>query len=140
MANGNGAAVLDAPKKAAEPVTLDTLKELAPTQRDVLKEVAAGNVTAEVAFAYFAWKDAESKGKLYCKVARKGGLSVYGLQQMPVTLYIEQWERLLVGAPEDHFVLVFIREWEGKEFHGESAKTKGGPKEEYTAVLKRKGD
>lgn len=34
-------------------------------------------------------------GKLYCKVSEKGGLSVYGLQRMPVTLYVEQWERLL---------------------------------------------
>ena len=29
------------------------------------------------------------------KVALKGGLSVYGLQRMPVTLYKEQWARLL---------------------------------------------
>ena len=32
---------------------------------------------------------------IYFKVSEKGGVSVYGLQRMPVTLYGEQWERLL---------------------------------------------
>ena len=42
-------------------------------------------------------KDQEEKkrGSLYCKVSEKGAVSVYGLQRMPVTLYMEQWERLL---------------------------------------------
>lgn len=29
------------------------------------------------------------------KVSPKGGVSVYGLGRFPVTLYVEQWERLL---------------------------------------------
>lgn len=33
-------------------------------------------------------------GALTCRVSAKGALSVYGLQRMPVTLYVEQWERL----------------------------------------------
>ena len=37
---------------------------------------------------------------MYCKVSQKGALSVYGLQRMPVTLYVEQWERLLAFAGE----------------------------------------
>jgi hypothetical protein len=37
---------------------------------------------------------------LYCKVSEKGAISVYGLQRMPVTLYVEQWERLLAYAEE----------------------------------------
>ena len=28
------------------------------------------------------------------KVSEKGGLSVYGLQRFPVTLFVDQWERL----------------------------------------------
>jgi hypothetical protein len=32
---------------------------------------------------------------LRCKVSAKKAVSVYGLQRMPVTLYAEQWERLL---------------------------------------------
>jgi len=34
------------------------------------------------------------------KVSEKGALSVYGLGRFPVTLYREQWEKLL-GMSED---------------------------------------
>ena len=34
-------------------------------------------------------------GGVYFKVSEKGACSVYGLQRMPVTLYVEQWTRLL---------------------------------------------
>jgi hypothetical protein len=37
---------------------------------------------------------------LTAKVSEKGGISVYGLQRMPVTLYVEQWERLLDFGPQ----------------------------------------
>jgi len=33
------------------------------------------------------------------KVSEKGGVSVYGLGRFPVTLYYEQWTRLLDAAP-----------------------------------------
>ena len=39
-------------------------------------------------------------GVLDFKVGEKGGVSVYGLGRFPVTLYYEQWQRLL-GASED---------------------------------------
>jgi hypothetical protein len=39
-------------------------------------------------------------GYLSFKIGEKGGLSVYGLGRFPVTLYYEQWNRLL-GAAED---------------------------------------
>jgi hypothetical protein len=39
-------------------------------------------------------------GALDFKVGEKGGVSVYGLGRFPVTLYYEQWQRLL-GAAED---------------------------------------
>jgi hypothetical protein len=42
----------------------------------------------------------ESTRGLYCKVSPKGGVSVYGLQRMPVTLYVEQWHRLLEFGDE----------------------------------------
>ena len=41
-----------------------------------------------------ALKKASSKG-LSMKVSEKGALSVYGLGRFPVTLYKEQWIRLL---------------------------------------------
>jgi hypothetical protein len=34
-------------------------------------------------------------GKLEFRVSEKGGVSVYGLGRFPVTLYYEQWMRLL---------------------------------------------
>lgn len=39
-------------------------------------------------------------GQLRLKVSEKGGLSVYGLGRFPVTLYKEQWIRLLDQADE----------------------------------------
>jgi len=35
------------------------------------------------------------KGNLEFRVGEKGGVSVYGLGRFPVTLYYEQWIRLL---------------------------------------------
>jgi hypothetical protein len=45
-------------------------------------------------------KQAGSKkqGSLEFKVGEKGGVSVYGLGRFPVTLYYEQWVRLLDSA------------------------------------------
>lgn len=39
-------------------------------------------------------------GKVTMKIAPKGGISVYGLQRWPVTLYAAQWEALLDKANE----------------------------------------
>ena len=41
------------------------------------------------------------------KVSEKGGVSVYGLGRFPVTLYKEQWEKLLAMASE---IKAFIAE------------------------------
>ncbi len=38
------------------------------------------------------------KGSLEFRVGEKGGVSVYGLGRFPVTLYYEQWIRLLDAA------------------------------------------
>jgi len=39
-------------------------------------------------------------GQLRLKISEKGGLSVYGLGRFPVTLYKEQWSRLLEHVDE----------------------------------------
>ena len=39
-------------------------------------------------------------GKLEFRVSEKGGVSVYGMGRFPVTLYYEQWMRLLGAADE----------------------------------------
>lgn len=46
-----------------------------------------------------ALKKTKEKG-LTMKIGAKGGLSVYGLGRFPVTLYKEQWLRLLQMADE----------------------------------------
>ena len=43
------------------------------------------------------------------KVSEKGGVSVYGLGRFPVTLYKEQWTKLLDMADE---IRAFIKEHE----------------------------
>ena len=40
------------------------------------------------------------RGKLAMKVSEKGALSVYGMGRFPVTLYKEQWLRLIAMADE----------------------------------------
>ena len=45
------------------------------------------------------------------KVSEKGGVSVYGLGRFPVTLYKEQWARLLDMAEE---IRAFIKDNESK--------------------------
>jgi hypothetical protein len=47
------------------------------------------------------------RGRVYLKVSEKGGLSVYGMGRFPVTLYREQWEKLLGMADE---IRAFIRD------------------------------
>jgi hypothetical protein len=39
-------------------------------------------------------------GNLEFRVGEKGGVSVYGLGRFPVTLYYEQWTRLLEAVPQ----------------------------------------
>lgn len=64
----------------------------------ILARLQANEISVEEASAML--DAARPKRPLYCKVSEKGGLSVYGLQRMPVTLYVEQWQRLLDYAEE----------------------------------------
>jgi len=41
-----------------------------------------------------------TRGQISMRVSEKGGLSVYGLGRFPVTLYREQWEKLIGMAGE----------------------------------------
>ena len=40
------------------------------------------------------------KGALEFRIGEKGGVSVYGLGRFPVTLYYEQWVRLLDASKD----------------------------------------
>jgi len=62
---------------------------------EILAKLAQGAISTEEASKLLEQAEQENRGSLYCKVSQKGAVSVYGLQRMPVTLYLEQWERLL---------------------------------------------
>ena len=57
-----------------------------------------------------ALKDRTAKG-MTLKVSEKGGVSVYGLGRFPVTLYKEQWEKLLDMVKD---IRAFIAEHEAE--------------------------
>jgi hypothetical protein len=60
-------------------------------------------------------KKSNRGGKLAMKVSEKGALSVYGMGRFPVTLYKEQWLKLLAMGDE---IKAFI------EANNESLKSK----------------
>ena len=61
-------------------------------------------------------KKKNQPGNLYFKVSQKGAVSIYGLGRFPVTLYKEQWLRLLDATGD---IRAFIKENESQ------LKTKG---------------
>ena len=65
-------------------------------KEEILAKLASGEIPVEEASKLLSQvEDQRDRRALSCKVSVKGALSVYGLQRMPVTLYAEQWERLL---------------------------------------------
>ena len=68
-------------------------------KEEILAKVQAGELSIEEASKMLT-SEPPKRGQLYCKVSEKGAISVYGLQRMPVTLYVEQWERLLGFSEE----------------------------------------
>ena len=60
-------------------------------------------------------KNRQTRG-VSLKVSEKGGVSVYGLGRFPVTLYKEQWAKLLAMSDE---IKAFMKE------HDKDLKTKG---------------
>jgi hypothetical protein len=61
-----------------------------PTKEELLAKIAELEKKAE----------GRRKGALEFRVGEKGGVSVYGLGRFPVTLYYEQWVRLLDMAKD----------------------------------------
>jgi len=61
-----------------------------PTKEELLARIAELEKKAE----------GRKKGTLEFRVGEKGGVSVYGLGRFPVTLYYEQWIRLLDTAKD----------------------------------------
>lgn len=61
-----------------------------PTKEELLARIAELEKKTE----------GRKKGALEFRVGEKGGVSVYGLGRFPVTLYYEQWIRLLDAAKD----------------------------------------
>ena len=61
-----------------------------PTKEELMARIAELEKKAE----------GRKKGALEFRVGEKGGVSVYGLGRFPVTLYYEQWIRLLDASKE----------------------------------------
>jgi hypothetical protein len=76
-------------------------------KEEILAKLGAGELKVEEASKLLAEVEQPKRGTLYCKVSAKGAISVYGLQRMPVTLYVEQWDRLLEFSDE---LRAFIKE------------------------------
>jgi hypothetical protein len=68
-----------------------------PTKEELLARIAELEKKAE----------GRKKGTLEFRVGEKGGVSVYGLGRFPVTLYYEQWIRLLDASKD---LRVFLEE------------------------------
>lgn len=80
-------------------------------KQEILNRLAAGQLQVEEASKLLGELETQKRGSLYCKVSPKTAVSVYGLQRMPVTLYAEQWERLLGFADE---IRQFIKDHDGE--------------------------
>ncbi len=77
------------------------------TRNEILAAVAGGKLSLDDAGKLLDILQGQNhQGKLMCKVSEKGGVSVYGLQRMPVTLYGEQWTRLAEFIPT---VMEFVK-------------------------------
>ncbi len=72
-----------------------------PTREELLKRTAELEMEAQ----------GRKGGGLEFRVSDKGGVSVYGLGRFPVTLYYEQWVRLLDRADP---LRAFLEENKGK--------------------------
>ena len=55
----------------------------------------------------FDFRQAQASDGIRMKVSEKGAVSVYGLGRFPVTLYQEQWQKLLAMADD---IKAFIAE------------------------------
>ncbi len=77
------------------------MAESEPTKEELMKRIAELEQQTQ----------AKKPVDLEFRVSEKGGVSVYGLGRFPVTLYYEQWMRLLARADE---LRTFIEENKSK--------------------------
>jgi hypothetical protein len=65
------------------------------------KQPTAAEMQARIAALEAQLAEANKPKALKCKIGEKGGVSVSGLNaRFPVTLYADQWKRLLAYGPQ----------------------------------------
>jgi hypothetical protein len=74
------------------------------TQNEMAAEIA--RLTAANAELKARIEANKKPATITLRVSQKGGVSVYGLGRFPVTLYVEQWQRLLAKKDD---LLGFIK-------------------------------
>ena len=84
-------------------LTKETIMNL--TKEQILEAMKANPELRQSVLNGAKRKTADIGNGLGIAVSDKGGVSVYGNQRFPTTLYKEQWERLLASAPA---ILSFI--------------------------------
>ncbi|MGA9886948.1 MAG: hypothetical protein WBQ31_05580 [Candidatus Acidiferrales bacterium] len=67
-------------------------------REDIITEPSKEELLARIAELEKQARGSKRSGSLEFRVGEKGGVSVYGLGRFPVTLYYEQWVRLLDTA------------------------------------------
>jgi hypothetical protein len=84
---------------------LDVAGSIPVSRSKVLSFILRGNFMSEPTYEELKARLSELEkqgsrrtGSLEFRVSEKGGVSVYGLGRFPVTLYYEQWTRLLEAS------------------------------------------
>ena len=116
------------------------LLEKYPTSAAMLQAVGSGELDPGLAATLmpsYAPKQAPAQGNIYLKVSPKGGISLYGLQRMPVTLYVGQWERFSDWGGIAK-VLEFAHKHETTPFVGKTKVDGKGEPVAYSALAARK--
>ena len=115
------AATVNASRVAASPICrrarpVSTTKSVLKRWRELGLNIFMAEPSREELLARIAELERQagqrkSAGALSFKVSDKGAVSVYGMGRFPVTLYYEQWLRLLGAADE---LRTFLEENKGK--------------------------
>lgn len=76
-------------------------------RQDILDQLAAGELTIEEASRQLLELPQPPPGTIYCKVSKRGAVSLYGLGRYPVTLYANQWQMV---ADKIEMIVQFVRD------------------------------
>lgn len=101
------------------------------SKSEAMNKFKSGEITMEEALAIINGPGA----KIYFKISKKGGISCYGLQRMPVTLYLQQWQRFFefCGSSLPAAIKALI----GTTERHEISKYTGDADEKFLAAVKR---